>query len=54
MEAAHFWRLTPGEFDAKEPNEKAEMVAFHWVSKSVEAYHYDMSERAAANEASKR
>jgi len=50
LETAHYWGLTPFEFDAKEPNEKAEMMAFNWVQANVEAYHYEMSEAHAKME----
>lgn len=47
LDAAHFWRLTPWEFDGKEDDEKAEMLAFREVQQLVESYHYEMAERAA-------
>lgn len=48
LEAAHFWNLTPWGFDSKEPDEKAEMVAFNWMKNQIEGYHYDMAEKAAS------
>ena len=41
LEAAKGWGLTPWQFDAKHQDEKAEMVASHWVTQIVESYYND-------------
>lgn len=47
MDAAKFWSLTPAEYDAREPDEKARMMAFAHVQRDIEQYHYDQSMKAA-------
>jgi len=47
LEAANFWRLSPGEFDSRAQNEKAEMLAFMWANRLMEAYHSEVAEKDA-------
>jgi len=47
LETAKEWGLTPGQWDALDSIEKAEMMGFLWASRRVEAYHYDKAMNAA-------
>ena len=49
MEVAKDWGLTPWQYDRLENDEKAEMMAFSWVHRLVENYHYEKAEFAAKN-----
>lgn len=47
LETAKEWGLPPGQWDALENMEKAEMMGFLWASRRVESYHYDKAMKAA-------
>lgn len=47
LDAARFWGVSPWQFDRMAPAEKAEAVAFSWVNRQIEAYHYEMTEAQA-------
>lgn len=50
LETAMEWGMSPGRFDCLEKEEKAEMIAFVWVKRTLEHYHMEQSERVAEAE----
>ena len=48
--AAHFWRLTPWQFDARPQEEKAKMLAYRLAYHTLEAWNYEQAERNAERE----
>jgi len=51
LEAAKEWGLTPWQFDSLEVMERAEMMAFMWVHRLVENYHYEKGQQVAKDRA---
>ena len=47
LDAAQGWGMTPWEFDARPNGEKAEMLAFVQVKRTLEAWEYEQAEKAA-------
>ena len=47
MDAAHYWGLTPDEFDGRPQEEKARMIAFRIAAQRIEGWHFEQSKKAA-------
>ncbi len=44
------WGKTPWEYDMLDANEKAEMMAYVWVSRQIESYHFEQSTKSSSGE----
>ena len=54
LETAQDWGQTPWGFDALERDEKAEMMAFVWTKRNIEAFAHEQIEKKYKLKESKR
>jgi hypothetical protein len=45
IEVAHFWRMTPEQFNAQTPENQSKMTAFFFVKNEIENYYHEESMR---------
>lgn len=53
MIVAREWKLTPHEFELRNPNEQAKMIATHIATNYIETYNAEMAQIYAKQEARK-
>lgn len=46
LDIAKEWGLTPWQYDSLDSTEKAEMMAYTWVSRLTESYHFEKSTKS--------